>query len=322
MKHSSYETMLVCPECRSKLLSLDNRFQCSNTAGCGSLYPVYHGVPVMVGPHNSTFKQSDFDTQEPPDIFFKQYKSPFLRFLKKIRPDITLNTAGKKNYTILAKELAGKKDVRILVIGGSFDGRGIRALKDNLGADVILVESDVAHGPNTSIIFDSHQVPFSDESFDLVIVQAVLEHVLDPFTCVAEILRVLKTGGVIYAETPFMQQVHGGQYDFHRFTLLGHRRMFRHFKELDSGLVAGAGSSLAWSLRYFITSFAPNKKTDKVLSYIAPFLVFWLKYFDLLLNRNKGSYDAACGIYFRGEKQPGYTLPDSELLTQYKGFRN
>lgn len=322
MKYSSYEAILVCPECRSKLVLQSNRFHCSNTATCDAIYPVYHEVPVLIGPHNHIFQQSDFDTTEPPDIFFRQYKHPFLRFLKKIKPDITLNVAAKKNYATIARQLAGKKEVRILVIGGSIDGSGIRALKDNLSADAILIESDVAHGPNTNIIFDSHQVPFNDDSFDLVIVQAVLEHVLDPFACVAEIYRVLKPGGSVYAETPFIQQVHGGQYDFHRFTFLGHRRLFRHFKELNSGLVAGAGSSLAWSLRYFITSFAPNKKADKVLSYIAPFLVFWLKYFDLLLNRNKGSYDAACGIFFWGEKQPGYTLPDQELLTQYKGFRN
>jgi SAM-dependent methyltransferase len=311
---------MVCPGCGSGLSFKNNEYTCTNT-GCNKRYPVYYDIPVMITPDNETFDQKDFDTQVPPDIFFKQYKHPFVRFLQKIRPDVTLNYTSKKNYTGLARRLSGRSNVRILVVGGSIDGNGMAALKSSLPPDAIMVESDVAHGPNTSIIFDSHNIPFKEGSFDLVIAQAVLEHVLDPFTCVAEIHRVLKTGGMVYAETPFMQQVHGGKYDFHRFSLLGHRRLFRHFEEINSGLVAGAGSSLAWSMRYFIMSFAPNKKIDKVLSYVSCFLVFWLKYFDYLLNSTTGSLDAACGVFFIGEKKSGYTLSDKELLSQYKGYR-
>jgi SAM-dependent methyltransferase len=39
-------------------------------------------------------------------------------------------------------------------------------------------------------------------------IQAVLEHALDPPVVVAEIYRVLKPGGLVYADTPFMQRVH------------------------------------------------------------------------------------------------------------------
>jgi SAM-dependent methyltransferase/uncharacterized protein YbaR (Trm112 family) len=322
MDYRFFEDILRCPECQSELIKEDAGLICSNTTGCGCSYPVYFNIPVMISGKNPVFTPSDFSSQEPPDIFFKKYKNPVVRFLRYIRPDVTLNYTSKKNYKLIAESLKDKKECRILIVGGSIDGSGISELKNNLPTGTVLVESDVAHGPNTNIIFDSHQIPFSDETFDLVIVQAVLEHVLDPFKCVAEIHRVLKTGGQIYAETPFMQHVHGGKYDFHRFTYLGHRRLFRHFTETKSGLVAGAGSSLAWSIRYFITSFAPTKTIDKYLSYVANFLAFWVKYFDLLLNRNEGSIDAACGLYFLGKKVPGYTLPDEELLKQYRGFRS
>lgn len=321
MKHTVYQELLICPECRAKLSYQDGRYLCNTPDGCGSNYPVFHDIPVLIRSVNETFEQKDFEDRTPPDIFFKQYKNPLLRFLKKIKPDITLNYTSKKNYGRLAEKLSTSKQVHILVIGGSIDGSGIKALKENLPADSVIIESDVAHGPNTSIIFDSHNIPFADSTFDLVIAQAVLEHVLDPFICVAEIHRVLKTSGLVYAETPFMQQVHGGKYDFHRFTFLGHRRLFRHFKEVDSGLVAGAGSSLAWSLRYFILSFAPNKKIDKILNYFSCFLVFWVKYFDYLTNQNKSSLDGACGYFFCGEKKEGYLLSDKELLSQYQGNR-
>lgn len=321
MSYGSFEKFLLCPECRSALTKEATGLVCTNVVGCGCHYPVYFDVPVMISCKNEVFTPSDFSSQEPPDIFFKKYKNPVVRFFRNLRPDVTLNYTSKKNYRKLATALKDKKDCRILVIGGSIDGSGFSELRQHLPEETVMVESDVAHGPNTNIIFDSHQVPFADELFDLVIVQAVLEHVLDPFTCVAEIHRVLKADGMIYAETPFMQQVHGGKYDFHRFTDLGHRRLFRTFEEIDRGLVAGAGSSLAWSLRYFMLSFAPNKTIDRMISYGSSFLVFWLKYFDYLLNSTRGSFDSACGLFFWGKKTPGYILSDKVLLTQYKGFR-
>lgn len=331
MNYQSFKDILVCPECGSAVEETSNGFSCIGHCKCQ--YPIYHEVPVMISPKNPVFNFSDFADGKPPTIFFNAYKNPVLQFFKKIRPDITLNVASKKNYAKIATQLQAiakqsktdtspSQPIRILVIGGSIDGNGIRELKDHLPANTVLVESDVAHGPNTNIIIDAHQIPFNNESFDLVIAQAVLEHVLDPFACVKEIERVLKPGGLIYAETPFMQHVHGGKYDFHRFTPLGHRRLFRHFREESSGLVAGAGSMMAWSVMYFITSFAPTQKINKGLSYIGSFASFWLKYFDYMLNQNKGSYDAACGLFFLGKKEPGYILPDNELLASYIGQKS
>ena len=69
----------------------------------------------------------------------------------------------------------------------------------------------------------------------------MLEHVLDPAQVVAEIHRVLGKDGVVFANTPFMQQVHEGAYDFTRFTLSGHRWLFRNFDLLEAGTSAGVG---------------------------------------------------------------------------------
>jgi SAM-dependent methyltransferase len=320
MNYHLFKDLLSCPKCHLPIQELNGHFECEHK--CNGAYPIYHEVPVLIDPAVSVFSFSDFANNTAPDIFFKTYKNPVLRFLKNIRPDITLNLASKKNYTEIALQLQKISNPRILIIGGSIDGQGIAALKQNLPTGTILVESDVAHGPNTNIIIDAHQIPFQDNCFDLVIAQAVLEHVLDPFLCVSEINRILKPGGLVYAETPFMQQVHGGKFDFHRFTALGHRRLFRHFKEEKSGLVAGAGSMMAWSLLYFITSFSPNKKTDKALSYLGSFASFWLKYFDYLLNQNIGSFDAACGLFFLGKKEPNYLLTDQELIASYRGNKS
>ncbi len=50
--------------------------------------------------------------------------------------------------------------------------------------------------------FDLHQIPFPDESFDLVLCNHVLEHVNDDRKVMGEILRVLKTSGMAILQVP------------------------------------------------------------------------------------------------------------------------
>lgn len=70
---------------------------------------------------------------------------------------------------------------------------------------------------------DAHDMPYEDETFDCVIFNQVLEHVRNPFTCVKEGYRVLKTGGTIVLTSPFFYQVHRHPEDNWRFTVDGLR---------------------------------------------------------------------------------------------------
>ncbi len=80
---------------------------------------------------------------------------------------------------------------------------------------------DIYYSANVQFIADAHSILLRDASVDAVVIQAVLEHVLDPQQVVDEIWRVLKPSGLVYAETPFLQHVHEGAYDFTRFTESG-----------------------------------------------------------------------------------------------------
>jgi hypothetical protein len=116
-----------------------------------------------------------------------------------------------------------------------------------------------------------------------------------------------------------MQQVHGGAYDFNRFTALGHRRLFRGFEEVESGVAFGPGTALAWSYEYFLMSFAPSGFMRKVLRAVARLTAFWLPWFDYLLINARGSLDAASAYYFIGHKSERI-LSDRELLRLFKGL--
>jgi len=232
-------------------------------------------------------------------------------------PKISANLKARKNYRRPAELLHGTAPrCRVLVLGGSVLGEGMDELALDPALD--LVETDVAFGPRTALICDAHDIPFQDRTFDCVIVQAVLEHVVDPYRCVAEVHRVLKERGIVYAETPFMQQVHGGRYDFTRFTHLGHRRLFRHFEEIDSGAVGGPGMALAWAYLYLLRSFASSRKMRAVLRLWAGARSFFLKYLDRLVIDTPGSLDAASGYFFLGVRSET-VLSDRELLKSYRG---
>ena len=101
--------------------------------------------------------------------------------------------------------------------------------------DIEVHSIDIYASPTVDLICDAHYLPLEGEYYDAVWIQAVLEHVVQPELVVHEIHRVLKPDGIVYAETPFMQQVNEGAYDFTRYTVLGHRYLFKKFSLIDRG---------------------------------------------------------------------------------------
>ena len=65
------------------------------------------------------------------------------------------------------------------------------------------------------------QFPFTDESFDFAVCNAVLEHVENPEFVDSEIRRALKPKGILYISVPFLQPYHPDPEDYRRFTQKG-----------------------------------------------------------------------------------------------------
>lgn len=305
---------LACPRCKSPLeLRADD---CHCTADdCGQSYPLRHGVPVLFNEADSLFSIAGVLRGED-----KPFPSPAARWrqvLSRLAPTLHRNVNGRRNYQRLAGELLGRfPRPRVLVIGSRIQGVGMDVLAEFPQIEV--VESDVELGPRPAVLFDAHDIPFADGTFSCVIAQAVLEHVADPARCVAEMHRVLEPGGLVYVETPFMQQVHEGAYDFTRYTHLGHRRLLRDFAEIDSGVACGPGMALAWSWQYFLMSFTRRPVTRTLAKAVARLTAWPLKYCDGYLARRPAAYDAASGFYFLGERSKR-RLSDRELIPLYRG---
>jgi SAM-dependent methyltransferase len=208
----------------------------------------------------------------------------------------------------------GTPDPVVLVVGGATIGDGAEPLYEEPG--IRLIAFDVYRSEQTHFIADAHSIPLAEGTIDGVWVQAVLEHVLSPETVVAEIHRVLRPGGLVYAETPFMQQVHEGAYDFTRFTETGHRWLFRRFELIDSGVERGPFNVLLWSIRYALAGLTRSRRIATGVCA----LLFWLRYFDRLVPKPH-AIDGACDLYFLGRRAETALTP-AEVVQAYAGAQH
>lgn len=203
---------------------------------------------------------------------------------------------------------------KVLVIGGGEKGSGTAELWNN--ENIEIVSFDIYASNTTDIVCDAHYIPIEDNTFDGVWIQAVLEHVVEPIKVVSEIYRVLKIGGIVYAETPFMQQVHEGAHDFTRFTVLGHRYLFKEFEMIRIGGNKGPELVLAWAVRYFIWSLTRSRKIARLAGLSVGLL---MRPFASLMSK-ASMYDASSGVFFLGRKSElKSTVSHKDLISLYRG---
>jgi SAM-dependent methyltransferase len=303
---------LRCPACRGTLTDQTDGLECD---ACRTPYPYVGGVPVLIHDTNSLFSIADFTNRRPTTY---RPRSRLKSRVQKLLPSLSRNPQGPANTRCFLDALLQRSDFpTVLVIGAGEGGSAIAPLRDHPRVEV--VASDVHIGGSTDVVLDAHDIPFADGTFDGVVAQAVLEHVVDPYRCVDEIYRVLEPDGIVMSETPFMQQVHMGAYDFTRFTPLGHRRLFRHFEQIAGGPNGGQGMVLAWSWHYFLRGFASGRRGKQAAELIARLTAFWLPIFDQVLAGRPSTWDGAKGSFFVGRKSDR-TVPDRELVRLYNGL--
>lgn len=319
---SSVTPLLVCPRCHGSLLGDDAApagFHCT-TASCryaapGS-FPVLDRWPVVVDVERSLLDAATVEgwlAAEDTHEVRRGLREPLVERLPASVRGIwkPLNRVAERNIARLLA-LLPRRPARVLVVGGGTVGNGLAALYAS-GGDVEVIGFDLYGSDVTQLIADAHDIPFATGSVDAVVVQAVLEHVLDPRRVVDEIHRVLAEDGLVYAETPFMQQVHAGAYDFTRFTASGHRHLFRAFEEIDSGTTAGPGTAALWALDHLVRGVTRSRTLGRV----ARTLFFWLRLLDGVADPAH-ALDGASAVFFLGRRS-GETLTGAQVVADYRG---
>lgn len=314
--------ILRCPcSKKAKLILCANNFKCSNKKCIHSkkdFFSIINNIPILISERKcDTVCQKKRYLKK--NFLYVSRKNSF--FYMKIRnliygSNITTIENSIRFINLIKKFISNKKNIsrkKILVIGSATEGLDTDFL---WAANFDIVGIDIYPSKTTNIIADAHYLPFAKSSFDGVWIQAVLEHVVNPQIVVSEIERVLKKDGVVYAETPFMQQVHEGAYDFHRFTVNGHRYLFKNFTTIRLGGNQGPGVALAWSIKYFIWGLSRSRYFSFVVS--IPFY-FLLRILDRFCDP-RIMFDAPSGVFFLGLKS-NRKISHKDSLLEYDGFQ-
>lgn len=297
---------LGCPSCGAALEQTAGQYRCQ----CGRAYSTIEGQPVLVDFDDSVLVEEEVSGSGADSTIERGHSGRLKRGVARaLLPRNRVAAANAERFLGLARMLADRPSV--LIVGGGSRGEGTEALYED--SEARLIAFDIYRSDLTQFVADAHHIPLADGSIDAIWIQAVLEHVLDPPRVVAELHRVLKPGGIVYAETPFLQQVHEGAYDFTRFTESGHRWLFRAFEEVDSGVVLGVGSQLIWSIEHLARGTFRSVRAGIA----AKMAFFWLGYFDRIIPRTYAS-DAASAVYFLGRRS-GQPMKPKDMVAYYKG---
>ena len=119
---------------------------------------------------------------------------------------------------------------------GSFNVNGsCRNLFEKVGAKITGI--DITQGQGVDIVANAEDLPFEDESFDLVYSTEMLEHVKDYIQVIREIRRVVKVNGLVMITTRSPEfPLHDYPHDYWRFTREQILELFNDFNHSKTQL--------------------------------------------------------------------------------------
>ncbi|MGH7395366.1 MAG: class I SAM-dependent methyltransferase [Candidatus Methylomirabilales bacterium] len=127
---------------------------------------------------------------------------------------------------------------------------------------------DLSRSRRPAVVGDAHRLPFRDGAYELVLATQVLEHCYNPAAVVAEVHRVLRSGGLFVCSVPFIYVIHGDPDDYWRFTAEGLRHLLRDFTQVAIWPLGNRWTAI-WDL---IAARPSGLKYANYLLHLAPVL--------------------------------------------------
>jgi hypothetical protein len=167
-------------------------------------------------------------------------------------PDVPMsNLVSHRNYLDYLTEVGNKPGMRILEIG-SREVTGKSEARQRF-ADAEYIGFDYYPGANVDVVGDAHKLSqyFVGQQFDLIYSNAVFEHFAMPWLVAAEIVKLLKIGGLVFVETHFSFSAHERPWHFFQFSDMALRVLFSPANGIEcieagmSNPIVGRFSSLA-----------------------------------------------------------------------------
>ena len=277
--------LLACPVCRGDLSPIAEEVACSS---CGRRYPVVGRVPILIHPDSRFFGTARTTSEDQPRGFRKG-------LLERLPSNLPMTTWIDKSMFRALENIT--PEMLVLNLGS---GRG--TFDKYIPASLRFINLDVSLTSRSDVVADGHFLPFRDSSLDAVFSNAVLEHVERPWVVADEIWRVLKPGGSVLVNVPFLNVIHDAD-DYYRYTDKGLRVLFSKFDEVRAGVSAGPSSFFGPFVVEYVLCFVPTRPLQRVARQLLSILVWPLKYADFLIRKNPRIRTTADAFYFVGTKR-------------------
>jgi SAM-dependent methyltransferase len=173
---------------------------------------------------------------------------------------------------------------------------------ENLYNQDHFVNFDIYPHHNVDVVGDGHFLPFLPETFDVVWLCAVLEHIRKPWLLCNQVARVLKPGGKVLVSAPFIQKGHGAPYDFFRYTPEGLRSLFDDFEEIECGpSYTRPSGTLVHVIGAWANAVFPGK-LGRMVELCLLWGLGWLKMIDKVAPPSSLGWTMAGGSCYLGRK--------------------
>jgi SAM-dependent methyltransferase len=170
-----------------------------------------------------------------------------------------------------------------------------------------LITLDLEPRDEVDISADAHRLPFGEGSLDVIVSQEVFEHLANPAAALREVARVLKSGGHVYLQVPFIIGYHPGPTDYWRFTREGICALATTagLEVVEREVAVGTGTGMYRVAVEFIAAFGglfPGRRPYLAVKGAAALLLYPLTWLDPLLDRSSARDRIPGGYYVIAQK--------------------
>ncbi len=157
--------------------------------------------------------------------------------------------------------------------------RSLYMVDEYIGLDFAQTRHSASKDTDSDIVnYDGENIPFSDETFDVIISTEVFEHLFNLDNTLSEIQRVLKKDGKLFFTCPFSYGEHETPYDFARYTRFAlismlKRHGFQNIRPHRTGNMVAVICQYIALFNYYIVSKTWIFKPIFFVLFVTPFFL-------------------------------------------------
>jgi SAM-dependent methyltransferase len=190
-------------------------------------------------------------------------------------------TRTLSNLNLAKKEIFLSGKILDLGAGSLSGGSYLNFIKISKEAKVLRIDINEKIKPDYKIDFEKDNLPFDEDSIDIILIFNLLEHIYNHQFLVKESFRVLKPKGLMIGCAPFLLRFHPSPKDFFRYSEEALKKLFNEigFQEIQIEYIGYGPFVAAYSqieyvfpkiLRPFV--FLIGFLLDKIAARIKPIL--------------------------------------------------